>query len=59
LPLKQHTYRVSVKTIDWVMLHGSGSQPQVAIQVRVARGFYGELNNYKKKSKFVSKLKTE
>jgi hypothetical protein len=27
----------------------SGSQPQVATQIRVARGFYGELDNYEKK----------
>jgi hypothetical protein len=38
------------------MQHGSGSQPQVTIQVRVVRGFFGELNNYEK-STFVSKLK--
>jgi len=39
------------------MLHGSGFQPQVAIPFRVARGFHGELNNYEKKSRFLSKLK--
>jgi len=57
LLLKQHTYRVCVKAIDWVMLHGSGSQTQVAIQVMVARGFCGELNNYEKKIKICIKLK--